>query len=238
VGRNDFIFDDRGSGQTTVLLPGWATDYRIFDDLALQTDWIRARDYAVVQGAGFGVSLASIVRDIGCPAVTLLGWSLGGFAALDFAARHPGLVGGLVLVGIRCRFPAPETELVRRELLEDRRSCLTAFYRRCFLPPQRDEFRRFRGVLMPRYLEQMTTVDLLKGLDYLAAAAITAANLPPCKLLVVHGRQDAIAPVSEAKAIASQADNARLVVLRDAGHVAFLATDFAPVVADWKEAVR
>ncbi|HEY3415443.1 MAG TPA: alpha/beta hydrolase [Armatimonadota bacterium] len=227
----DWIIRDIGAPRTLVLLPGWATDARIFASLNIAyniiTPKVRSSAASPEWNEGEGASLlsresritrlpqttgtrryykpdslASLLQELATP-VTLCGWSLGGFAAADFARQYPELVSKLILIGVRRRFP-PELIAARRQALrEDRPRCLSDFYRQCFLPAQRSDFRRFRAELELAYLQDFSTDDLEAGLDYLASVELSAEALSACPTVLVHGEQDVIAPISEARELAA-----------------------------------
>jgi len=202
------------------LLPGWATDARIFDGLDLPGDVISPRQPLT----GDIDSLAEFLQIAGCAPAVLLGWSLGGVAAARFTRRHPALVARLVLVGIRRRYPAAQIAEMRQALREDRARCLKDFYRQCFLPAQRDAYRRFHAMLEPAYLADFSDWELPAGLDYLERTALAPEELPP-GTTIVHGARDVIAPPAEAVRLAGEA-GAVLHLLPDVGHAAFLAEEF------------
>jgi len=216
----DWHYERRTGSRPVVLLPGWATDARVFAGLPLPGDVIRPRNLLT----GDIDSLAEFLIEHKCAPVTLLGWSLGGFAAAHFARRYPSLVEHVLLVGIRRRYPAEQIEEMRRALQRDRARCLTGFSRQCFLPAQREEYRRFRATLEPAYLAEFAEAELLEGLQYLAAVTLEPEALPP-GVTIVHGAQDIIAPPLEAKRLAEDA-GAALQVLPAAGHAAFLSEGF------------
>ncbi|MHB0936019.1 MAG: alpha/beta fold hydrolase [Armatimonadota bacterium] len=212
---------DRHTGhRPTVLLPGWATDARIFARLSLPGDIIRPAGLLT----GNIDSLVEFLKENGCAPVTLLGWSLGGFAAADFARRHPALVERVVLVGIRRQYPAERIEEMRQALRQDRARCLAGFYRQCFLPAQREDYRRFRAALEPDYLAEFTEAELLEGLQYLGSVTLEPEALPP-GVTIVHGALDIIAPPAEACRLAEDA-GIGLNLLPGVGHAAFLAEEF------------
>ena len=216
----DWQYERRNGGRPVVLLPGWATDARVFAGLDLPGDVIRPRGLLT----GEIDSLAEFLKEHECPPVALLGWSLGGFAATDFARRHPALVECVVLVGIRHRYPAEQMEEMRQALQQDRARCLAGFYRQCFLPAQREAYRRFLAALEPAYLAEFSEADLLDGLCYLASATLEPEALPP-GVTIVHGAQDVIAPPEEARRLAEDA-GVTLHMLPGAGHAAFLGDEF------------
>lgn len=215
------------SGRTAVLLPGFATDHRIFEGLFPDDD-------RIVPGA-VGVSriaeeLATRFREIDPGPVTVFGWSLGAFVAAAFAAAHPERVDRLVLAGARRRYDRAGLDRFRRSLESDRESCLRDFYQQCFLPAQRADYRRFRDRLLTAYLREMDAARLEAELEVLYAAEIRPETLSGCPVTFVHGAQDIVAPVAEARALAASVPGAVLHVLPDGGHAAFLAEAVAPFV--------
>ncbi|MBZ5559833.1 MAG: alpha/beta fold hydrolase [Acidobacteriia bacterium] len=101
-------YDISGAGDPIVLLHGFATDLHLWDDQVQ----VLAPKYRVIRYdlRGFGRSpagaepyshagdLKSIVDQLGLSRVVLVGLSLGGGAAINFAIEHPDAVRALVLV--------------------------------------------------------------------------------------------------------------------------------------------
>lgn len=216
-----------GDAPARVLLPGWGTDGRIFGDPPPDAA-------AVVAGPlrpdGFADRLAAFLSGAARGAVTVVGWSLGGFLAADFARRFPERVRRVVLVGVRRRYPAADLEAVRASLARDRRGCLSQFYAQCFFPSEMAAYRRFRGALQEEYLCGMDDAVLIAGLSYLAAATLSAADLPPCPVTIVHGEKDVVAPAAEARSLARDG-RASFHLLPGAPHAAFLSSRFRAVAA-------
>ena len=214
--------EHHGYARTAVLLPGWATDARIFDCLALPYNLIRpsgliTRDID---------SLADFLFSLGIGPVVLLGWSLGGFAAMNFARRFPDLVAQQVLVGIRQQYPVQQLGDIEVSIQEgDRARALSAFYRQCFLPAQREDFRWFRAELEPDYLRTLREDELLDGLESLAEGEVISDMLTCCPTTIIHGAQDIIAPPAEARAIAERTGTP-FHLLTHSGHAAMLAEGF------------
>lgn len=151
----------------------------------------------------------------------LLGWSLGGYAAAWFARCYPELVARVILAGVRPHYPAAQLAAMRDALTRDRAACLTTFYRQCFLPAQRTDYRRFRTELEPAYQAEFPTDALLAGLDYLEASMLAPASLPPVPTTLVHGAQDVIAPIKETRRLADES-GLPMRVVPDAAHAVFL----------------
>ncbi len=211
------------AGATVVLLPGWATDWLIFGDLCAGAHRVHPEGLLLPE---YDAELAQVARQSPANSLLVVGWSLGAFCGVNLARAHPGRVKHLLLIGIRQRYPAARIASVRKMLLEDRRSCLRRFYRQCFLPDQRSDFRRFRQELMDRYITSWEARKLLRGLDYLERQRLSPAMLPACPTTIVHGEKDSVAPIREARQLAEGARHAQLRVIPDAGHAALMTDEF------------
>jgi pimeloyl-[acyl-carrier protein] methyl ester esterase len=219
-----------GSGDPSmVLLPGWATDGRIFDGVL---PGVTAVTTGPLRPDRFSRRLAAFLDSAARGPVTVVGWSLGGFLAAEFAREYPDRVRRVVLVGIRREYPEGDVEAVLRSLSADPGGCLSGFYTRCFYPSQIPAYRRFRGRLQAAYLREMDGGALREGLSYLASARLSRETLPACPVAIVHGEEDVVAPLAEAEGVARETGNATFHPLPGAAHAAFLADGFRAVVAD------
>lgn len=213
---------------SVVLLPGWATDGRVFEGIL---PGVTAVTTGQLRPEGFPRRLASFLdRSVRGP-VMVVGWSLGGFLAAEFAREHRDRVRRVVLVGIRRGYPEGDVAGVLRSLLADPGSCLPAFYARCFYPSQMPAYRRFRSGLQPAYLREMDPGVLRDGLSYLADARLSGETLPDCPVAIVHGEEDVVAPLAEAEGVARESGHATFHPLPGAAHAAFLTDGFRAVVA-------
>jgi len=224
-----FLWQKVGDGlPAAVFLPGWASDERIFSGL----DWPANRLLAKGPPSGeLHGELARYIRSRGLAPVSLFGWSLGGFMAVEFSRLFPDLVSQLILCGVRRGYAPQEIALAKAGVSAQREMFLASFYRRCFLPAQKEDFRRFRAKLMPRYLREFGTDELLRSLDYLAQARIRPEDLGGHPVCLLHGLHDKVAPVEEARAIAAAAVRVRLHVLPHGAHAAFLTPPARPILA-------
>ncbi|MFA5807633.1 MAG: alpha/beta fold hydrolase, partial [bacterium] len=87
---------------SVVLLPGWATDGRIFEGVL---PGVTAVTTGPLRPDRFTTRLASFLDRAARGQVTVVGWSLGGFVAAEFAREYPDRVRRVVLVGIRREYP-------------------------------------------------------------------------------------------------------------------------------------
>ncbi len=227
--REEFSVVGGGGDPSVVLLPGWATDGRIFEGVL---PGVPAVTTGPLRPEGFAARLAAFLDRAVHRPVTLVGWSLGGFLAAEFARRYPDRVRRVVLVGIRRMYPGADMAAVLRSLSADPRGCLSGFYARCFYPSQIPAYRRFRAGLQAAFLREMNAGALREGLSYLAGARLSGGTLPACPVAIVHGEDDVIAPFAEAEAVARECGNATFHPLPGAAHAAFLADGFRAAVGD------
>jgi len=181
---------------------------------------------------GFSLRLAAFLDRTASGPVTVVGWSLGGFLAAEFAREHPDRVRRVVLVGIRRGYPEGDVEAVQRSLSTDPGGCLAGFYAQCFYPSHIPAYRRFRSGLQAAYLREMDDGALREGLSYLAGAKLSGETLPACPVAIVHGGKDVVAPFAEAEGVAREGGNATFHPLPGAAHAAFLADGFRALIAD------
>lgn len=227
--REEFFVVGGGGDPSVALLPGWATDGRIFEGVL---PGVTAVTTGPLRPEGFAARLAAFLDRAAHRPVTVVGWSLGGFLAAEFAREYPDRVRRVVLVGIRRAYPEGEVAAILRSLSTVPGGTLSGFYARCFYPSQMPAYRRFRSGLQETYLREMDLGALREGLSYLAGANLSAGTLPACPVAIVHGEDDVIAPFAEAEEVARECGNATFHPLPGAAHAAFLADEFRAVVAD------
>jgi pimeloyl-ACP methyl ester carboxylesterase len=210
----EFRFIHRGKHKSIVLIPGWATDYRIFKSLDLNFNYIIPEKFSCVE---FNRELLGMLRQNSISRIALLGWSMGGFLASEFASEYPDYVEKLILVSIRKKYPALEIEEMKKALKENPGPVLFKFYKRMFHPNAHGSY--FRKI----YLNEFYRETLIDGLDYLADARLNPAKLKLVKnITMIHGEYDRIAPIHEALEIKQSLPDAEFVTVPDAGHVPFL----------------
>jgi len=213
----------RGFAETLLLVPGWATDHRIFAPLDLEFNYLVP---VSCSPRDFQESLLSALRRHRLDRVAMLGWSLGGYLALEFARAHPERVmaGALFAVGMRERYDAAAIEAIKGRLARNKAAYLRRFYGACFSAGEREARDWFERELLGSYLDQMELDSLMAGLDYLASA-----SLPDVQARFIHGREDRIAPIEEMLAMEERRPGASLTCIEGAGHAAFLNPEFKKV---------
>jgi 2-hydroxy-6-oxonona-2,4-dienedioate hydrolase len=242
---------EAGDGPAVILLHGLGLDASFW---VLQIPAL-ARSHRVyaVDMLGFGRSdkppleysietfvefLEGFMRQAGIPKATLVGLSLGGWIAADFAAQHPEMVERLVLVdaaGIRppVRLTEAMLALLNPGSLAEERNLL--------------EFVLYNKELATEeFVEMLFTHRMRSGNSYTVARVIhrmltrdewvneklASVHAPA---LVVWGRQDMLLPLALGEEYARLLPGAKLVVIDDCGHLppAEKPAEFAKAVVEF-----
>ncbi len=206
-----------------IAIPGWAMDEAIFSGVQLPgMVTILSSDTM-----HFEERLLTRIAYLQAPKIDLLGFSMGGFLAQAFALKHPEKINRLFLAGIRSHYP--DTAIIKRYLTKNKALYLEKFYTAC-LPSPPDA--TLNG-LFSRYIIDWPIDTLLQSLAYLAQARIQGDVKPPFETVLFHGKQDVIAPLSEAQTIAETLGSA-LHIFEEAGHLVVVDPDFCGTLARYR----
>lgn len=218
-----FKLKHRGAKDTILLIPGWATDYRIFDALDIDYNYLLPLEFSFF---GFEEGLSKAMKENDIKKISVIGWSMGGFIACDFLPKYRDCVNEVIFVSARRRYEEANNEKIKTFLIKNRKGFLHKFYNDCFSEDDDDAYKWFQRYLLKDYLEHMELGHLLEGLDYLSRSRIEPRSLEGVKVTFVHGRGDKIAPIKEAMALKDDVPRARFISIECAGHMPFLAPDF------------
>ncbi|MCB1955611.1 MAG: alpha/beta fold hydrolase [Rhodocyclaceae bacterium] len=233
-----------------VLLHGWGSAPGVWDPLVAALPTPRQTLAPALPGhadaAPMTASLEGWAASIaaGLPAqFDLCGWSLGALVALTLAATAPARVRRLVVLGASPSFarrpdwphglPMADIEAFLDEFERDAAGLMKRF---TGLQTLGDSARR--AVATRLRIHQPTRDDadggLAAGLRLLRDADVRPLLAQiDCPVRILHGRGDALMPVSGAPALADLLADARLTVLEDCGHAPHLsrAADCATLIA-------
>jgi pimeloyl-ACP methyl ester carboxylesterase len=231
--KSEFKFKDRGFKQTLVLVPGWATDYRIFDELKLDYNYLlTTRLYPF----DFNQALSGQLDGLKLGEVSLFGFSLGGFLAAEFAASFPDKISELILLGVRKGYAPKNLEEIKCAIQKNRRAWLYKFYLNCFSGADTQGLAWFKQNLLKEYTRNLSLNELIWGLDYLAGHTLKPESLRKIeKIRIFQGSQDKIAPLEEALQIKSSLPQAEFILLANLGHLSFLNPSFRERFYDQKQ---
>ncbi len=222
--KSEFEFRNRGFKDAIVLIPGWATDWRIFEGLELDYNYLLTTK---LNTADFNQELLRQMEQFKISKVSVFGVSLGGFLATEFASDFPEKIAQLILLGVRKCYDPKLLENIRREILADRRPWLYKFYLNCFSKSDRQGLAWFRKNLLRDYLDHLSSDELIRGLDYLTNHTLHTGTLKKAEdIRIFHGSDDIIAPVKDALEIKAELPRAKFTLLSGKGHLFSLNQDF------------
>jgi 3-oxoadipate enol-lactonase len=167
--------------------------------------------------------VAAFCKTIQIEHIVLAGHSMGGYIALEFAARHPALLRGLVMVSSRAIADTGEVAANRRVTAERLKTESADFVADAMLPKMlasdnRDlELRKqVRELMNPLRPEGIAHAQLAIAARRDFSAKLREIETPS---LVVAGEKDMIAPLEEAGIVAANFRHGRLEVVENAGHM-------------------
>jgi len=214
---------DRASWRTTV--PALTAKYHVYvpDQVGFGQSDKPLIDYRVATLVDF---LNVFYRKLGIMKATLVGNSMGGWVAMDFALAHPDKVDRLVLVdsaGLSSKRTGgmpPASDVLRSlnpaTVAQEEQLLSEVFYNKSFANEEFAE-RAFAIHLIKNdgYTIDRMLASLLRGED-MVDGKLGAIKAPT---LVAWGKEDALVPLAAGKALAEDIHGAQLVVFDDCGHV-------------------
>lgn len=225
--RSRFKFDCRGFQRSLVLLPGWASDQRIFTGLNLDYNYLKAESF---NPFNFKEALLDELDALGIEKVSLFGWSQGGFAAAEFAGQYPQRVDELILVGVKSMYDKQILKALEIKLKKNTKAYLYKFYLECFSQEDKASLAWFRKHLLRDYVNDFTFDELKLGLDYLSTVVLNSGSFPETgKIRFFHGDKDKICGFNEALKLGVDFPRAEFSCILGSGHLVFLHPRFRQV---------
>lgn len=215
--KNKFKFIERGFDSVMVLLPGWASDWRIFGQLDLPYDYLVPQEYFPQT---IRTDLLEELDKSSIDKVSILGYSLGAFEGLAFAAEHNSRVDKSILFALRKKYKAAEIQYVKDNLRKNKSAYLNGFYKASF--SDKTKMCWFKKELLCDYCEGFELMYLIDTLDHLAKCRVTPEMLQVVNnCSIYHGAEDLIAPVREIKQLCLELKKS-ITIFDKTGHAVFL----------------
>lgn len=234
-------YDRAGSGPPVLLIHGWTCNRTFWerqvqalrDRFTLITPDLRGHGESSHPRTGYTVNgltadLEQLVRALGVPRIALVGWSMGGLVAMKLAQRLGERASALGLVcttpgalteGKSPTVPAERAAEIRKAVNDDFRAYTRAFTAQFFKD----------GTNHPLYAwalsqTQKTPPHVAAACLELILSADAREDLKTLKVptAVLHGRHDALLPLSGGEHLAKHIKGAKLVVFENSGHAPFL----------------
>ena len=184
--------------------------------------WLKGRvEHEAGPLSRYAAGLGAFIREQGNVAA-VAGWSLGGMAALELAARHPETIGRLALISstpkfctdaeFTCGVPSANVRAMRRGLKRDPGTVLADFYRLAASPFEES----------PAGIPDQVSAEceeLTAGLDYLLRMDLRHwLNSIRIPVLLAHGREDRVIPWQAAEYAHRGVSGSRLCLYDGIGH--------------------
>ncbi|MEK4735938.1 MULTISPECIES: alpha/beta fold hydrolase [Bacillus] len=207
-----------------IFIPGWGMEEDVwnfvlpyFKDYPVQClDWRNVKEQSEFAGR-----IIEVARDEN---VILVGWSLGALAAIQAYKKIKAK--GIVLIGGTAKFTntsdytsgwnSLHVERMKKNLTRKKEDTLNRFYENMFTKNELKENTSFKEIALNFKGDSIQSLQL--GLDYLIETdmrnELTDIKVP---LLLLHGEQDVICPLSAAHNM-TENTNATLKVVSGAGH--------------------
>ncbi|EMI9085882.1 transporter [Bacillus cereus] len=207
-----------------IFIPGWGMEEGVwtlvlpyFKGYSVQCiNWRNVKEQSEFAGR-----IIDVAKDEN---VILVGWSLGALAAVQ--AHKKIKAKGIVLIGGTSKFTntsdytsgwnALHVERLKKNVARKKEDTLKRFYENMFTKNELKENKRFEDMIKGFKGDSIQSLQV--GLEYLIETDMRE-ELKEMKvpILLIHGEQDVICPLSAARSMA-QNENSTLKVVREAGH--------------------
>ncbi|MDA8162756.1 MAG: alpha/beta hydrolase [Desulfobacteraceae bacterium] len=220
----DFRIMERGYAEYLALIPGWGFLPAIFSRVCLCYNYVMPAEPVYGDISDY---LCNFLRKKDIRAVSILGWSMGSYVAIDFCRKYPSMTNDLFLVSFRRRFPRKEIKDQLDSMERNFIDMLRRFYRRCFIG-QREDYEWFIRDLEEAHLMGLDPTGLKAGLDYLSRGSVGAAGCihPDRSIRFFYGARDLVAPLTPAP----RHEDMDIIVINSSGHLPFLSPEFERVL--------
>jgi 3-oxoadipate enol-lactonase len=224
-----------GSGVPLVFLHGYPLDRTIWDTVTtmLEADF----DVLAPDLRGFGASpvfpptyaltdmagdVLVLLNKLKLDSVVLAGHSMGGYVALALARAYPERVAGLALIASQAIADTPEKRQARYDtanLVAEQGVAAIAQAMPARLTPDERLHPRLKALISAQHADGVTGALLAMAERPDSTPLLGQFSFPT---LILHGEQDALIPLEQARATHAAAPNSRLVSLPEAGHMPML----------------
>lgn len=153
------------------------------------------------------------------------GLSMGGYIALEFYRRYPELVAGLILASTRAGADSEEGKAGRDKAAELAKNEGATAVSSGMLPKMLAPKNYESDEELVEYVKEVMSTASLNGVVGALAAmrdridSTSTLGDIEAPVLIIHGAEDKLIPVSEAELMYKAIPDAQLVVIPDAGHL-------------------
>lgn len=240
LGDIEIGYDDAGAGEAVLFVHGFPHDRTLWSP-QLQGLATRARCIAC-DLRGFGEStcappysmsryaddLVALLDRLRLERAVIVGLSMGGYVALALWRQAPQRVRGLVLANTRAGADSDAAREKRRQMLAIARNEGSSGVAVAMLPGMLGKTTREKNPEVMDAVHRMLTAapveGVIGGLEAMMERPDSTATLSTVTVptLIVHGDEDALIPVEEARAMHAAIRGSMLEVIAGAGHLSNL----------------
>jgi len=189
-----FKYKDNGFSRVLVLLPGWGFDYRIFENVGLEYNFVYYKTIDIQKDVR---EFSSFIRSSAKgQKITFLAWSMGAFILNEMLRREKFNVDKIFLVSAPMRFETVRIDHITDGLQTDFQNEMLKFYRKVFMGDRR-LYASFTAQLQDKYLKFSKT-RLLREMKFLRQTQLTPENFNSYALHFVYAQKDILVPEADA----------------------------------------
>ena len=230
-------YEERGAGSPVVLLHPFPFERGIWSRM---TDVLAARHRVIaVDTRGFGESplgeqgysmddladdLAALLADLGVGRAAVLGMSMGGYAALAFAVRHPSLLAALILCDTRAGADSTETRKARDGAIGRIKATGSGPYLDGSLARLLSPSASGALVSFLRTRAETREASLIAGIEALRDRPDRTRDLGAIRVptLAIRGSDDQVTPAADMQQMTAAIAGATFVSIPGAGHLSHI----------------
>lgn len=241
INGHNMFYREKGSGMPVLFIHGFPLTGNIWEP---QMETLSAKVRVIVPDLrGFGKSgvtdgaytmelyakdLKKLLDTLGIEKAVLAGMSMGGYIAFTFYSMFPSIVRAMVLLDTRSGADSEEGKKGRLALAQRARNgemnkIADEWAERLFAPStiktRSDVVHTVRDAVFHTSPEAIANASL--GMMERPDSTSLLKDIT-CPVLIMVGEEDRLTPVEEAKLMASRIKNARLEIVKGAGHLTCL----------------
>jgi pimeloyl-ACP methyl ester carboxylesterase len=231
----EMAYARRGAGKPLVLIHGFPFDHTAWNDVIPYLEG--SFDLILPDLRGFGESgapespytmsdmaddLAGLLDHLGIEKSAIAGHSMGGYAALAFAKKHPERVSALGLVSSQAAADTPERKEGRYKTARDVEDKGVEVVAEAMTPKfsaSEKVQEVVRGMIMKQGRAGVSGALQAMAEREDSTPVLASFDFP---LVLIHGDADALIPLEKSQEIKSAAPAAELTILAGAGHMPML----------------
>lgn len=232
-------YDEAGEGPVLLLVHGFPLDRTLWSEQLAELSDVRRVVAVDLRGRGKSPSeagegwtndthaddVAKTVDSLGVDKVDLAGLSMGGYVVFALWRRHPAKVRSLILIDTKAADDAPEAKEGREKaaaLVREQGTValLDALAPKLVSPSTTEAVMAKVRAMFENTPAETAAADALAMRDRPDSTSTLATITVPT--LVLHGEQDALMPLDDARAMAGKIPGGKFVAIPNAGHAAAL----------------